>query len=156
MSEPPPGLPPPPGPEQPWGPRPPAPRRRRRWPWVLLVLALLLLGGCVAFLGVVVHEVSEDASRTVRITYTATGNTRDVDISYSTWRDGNLEVSQDNDATLPWTKELHTKGFIKGGSLTVTLGPDGGTATCTVRVDDNPPITATATGAFASAVCTGF
>ncbi|MFE3604275.1 hypothetical protein [Streptomyces goshikiensis] len=122
----------------------------------MLVLALLLVGGCVAVIGVVVNKVSKESSRTVRITYAAAGNTQDVDITYSTWRDGNLEVNQDNDARLPWTKEIHTKGFLKGGTLVVTLGPDGGTATCSVTVDDARPITATASGAFASAVCKGF
>ncbi|MFJ7271558.1 hypothetical protein ACIQV3_33780 [Streptomyces sp. NPDC099050] len=146
-----------------WGPRPPQqpqphppPRRRRRWPWVLLGLLLLLLGGCTALFAVFVDEVSEEAARPARITYAATGTASGVAITYSTWRDGNLSTSQVSDRALPWTEELTTKGFVKGGSLVVTLGPDGGTATCSVTVDDDPPVTATATGPLASAVCDGF
>ncbi|MBT2467075.1 hypothetical protein J7E97_04100 [Streptomyces sp. ISL-66] len=136
---------------------PPAPaRRRRRWPWFLLGLVLLLLGGCAALFAVFVNEVSEEAARPARITYAATGTAARATISYSTWRDGNLAASQVGDQTLPWTKEIATKGFVKGGSLVVTLGADGGTATCSVTVDDSPPITATASGSFASAVCSGF
>ncbi|MCX4778540.1 hypothetical protein [Streptomyces sp. NBC_01264] len=152
-----------------WGPRPPQhppgqsypypppPRRRRRWPWVLLGLLLLLLGGCAALFAVFVNEVSEEAARPARITYAATGTASGpVSLTYSTWRDGSLSTSQVGAATLPWSKELTTKGFVKGGSLVVTLGADGGTATCSVTVDDDPPVTATATGPFASAVCDGF
>ncbi|MCX5125889.1 hypothetical protein ABT024_05525 [Streptomyces sp. NPDC002812] len=123
---------------------------------MLLGLLLLLLGGCAALFAVFVGEVSEEAARPARITYAATGNASGVAITYSTWRDGNLSTSQVGDRTLPWTKEITTKGFVKGGSLVVTLGPDGGTATCSVTVDDSAPITATATGPFASAVCNGF
>lgn len=161
-----------PPPEPPgWGPRPPQgppqqpypypypypPRRRRLWPWVLLGLLLLLIGGCAALFAVFVNEVSEEASRPARIVYAATGSASGLTaITYSTWRDGNLSTSQVGDPTLPWTKEITTKGFVKGGSLVVTLGAEGGTATCSVTVDDDPPVTATATGPFASAVCDGF
>ncbi|MGW6710210.1 hypothetical protein ACWGDE_35715 [Streptomyces sp. NPDC054956] len=151
-----------------WGPRPPQgppphpyptpppARRRRRWPWVLLGLLLLMLGGCVALFAVFVDEVSEEASRPARIAYAATGTASGVTVTYSTYRGGNLATSQAGGLTLPWTEELTTKGFVKGGALIVTLGADGGTATCSVRVDDSAPITATATGPFASAVCKGF
>ncbi|MFD7027163.1 hypothetical protein ACFWAR_03895 [Streptomyces sp. NPDC059917] len=159
-------------PEQPgWGPRPPhqdppagypypppppAPRRRRRWPWVLLGLLLLLLGGCAALFAVFVGEVQKEAGRPARVTYAATGKATDVTITYSTWHDGSASTSQVGGQSLPWTKVLTTKGFAKGGSLVVTLGAQGGAATCSVTVDDDPPITASAMGPFASAVCNGF
>ncbi|MDJ0379727.1 hypothetical protein [Streptomyces sp. G-G2] len=149
---PPPGRPPPGSPPQ----GSPPPRGRRRWPWVLLGLLLLLLGGCAVLFTVLVHQVSEDAGRPARVTYAATGRATGVTITYSTWHDGNAATSQVGDQALPWTKEIATKGFTKGGSLVVTLGARGGAATCSVTVDDRPPVTASAMGPFASAVCTGF
>lgn len=123
---------------------------------MLLGLVLLLLGGCVAFVALVVSEVAEEAARPARVSYAATGTASGVTITYSTWHGGNTSASQLGDRTLPWTKEITTTGFVKGGSLVVTLGADGGSATCSVTVDDSPPVTATATGPFASAVCSGF
>ncbi|WP_405492634.1 hypothetical protein [Streptomyces sp. NBC_00096] len=150
------GAPPQPAPpSHPYAPRPPA-RRRRRWPWVVLGLVLLLLGGCAALFAVFVNEVAEEAGPPARITYAATGTAPRATVSYSTWRDGRASSSQIGDQPLPWTKAITTKGFAKGGSLVVTLGADGGTATCSVTVDDSPPVTATASGPFASAVCEGF
>ncbi|MER5729405.1 hypothetical protein ABT084_13880 [Streptomyces sp. NPDC002138] len=138
------------------GGAPPLPRKRRRWPWVLLGVLLLLLGGCAALFGVFVHEVSQEAGRPARIAYAATGRASGVTISYSSWHNGNVSTSQVNGRTLPWTKEITTKGYVKGGSLIVTLGAQGGAAACSVTVDDGPPVTASAVGPFASAVCSGF
>ncbi|MFI1399510.1 hypothetical protein [Streptomyces sp. NPDC020681] len=137
------------------GPPPPM-KKRRRWPWVLLVVGLLLTGGCVAVVAVVVDEVSDEVSKTVRVRYAVTGDAENPAISYTTWRDGSEVTNQESAATLPWRKELTTNGFLKGGSLVVTLGPDGGRVTCSVTVDDDAPITATATGPLATASCTGF
>ncbi|MBT2383774.1 hypothetical protein [Streptomyces sp. ISL-11] len=127
-------------------------RRRRRWPWVLLAVVILLAGGCA----VLVVGLSNEADKTVRVTYEVTGDARRVNIAYSTWQDGERRTRQEEDRPLPWRKELRTKGFAKGGLLAVTVGPDGGTATCSVRIDDGDPRTDTASGASATATCTGF
>ena len=59
-------------------------------------------------------------------------------------------------AVLPWTKNIDTKGFSKGGSLIVTAGGDGGTVTCKVVIDGKDAKTGTASGPFASAACSDF
>ncbi|MET9696154.1 hypothetical protein ABZY31_04425 [Streptomyces sp. NPDC006529] len=123
---------------------------------MLLGLLLLLVGGCAALFAVFAHEVSQEAGRTARVRYAATGQAAGVTITYSSWRNGNVSTSQIGDRSVPWSKEITTKGFVKGGSLVVTLGADGGAATCSVTVDDAPPVTATALGPFSSAVCSGF
>ncbi|WNO74987.1 hypothetical protein [Streptomyces sp. AM8-1-1] len=137
-------------------PPPAPPRRRRRWPWVVLVIVLLLGGGCAAFAGLFVNSVSDEVSKTVRVTYEVTGDAKDAAISYTTWRDGDMLTSEESSRDLPWRKVVTTEGFIKGGSLSVTLGADGGRATCSVTVDDGTPRTATASGPFATASCEGF
>ncbi|WP_433891782.1 hypothetical protein [Streptomyces sp. CA-111067] len=119
---------------------------------MLLVLVILFAGGCVAIIAGVSHE----ATKSVSVKYRVTGTARNVNIAYSTWHDENLSTSEETVATLPWHKELSTKGFIKGGTLSITLGEAGGTATCSVVVDNDSPKTATASGPFATASCDGF
>lgn len=77
-------------------------------------------------------------------------------IAYSAWRNDTLSTGEATAPTLPWHRQVTTRGFTRGGSLAVSLGASGGTATCSVVVDNGKPHTATATGAFATADCSGF
>ncbi|MBT2397441.1 MmpS family transport accessory protein [Streptomyces sp. ISL-100] len=151
---PPPGDLPPPG----WAASQPPPGKKRRvWPWVLLGLLLLFAGGCIAVIATIATMVDDDdADRTVTVKYGVTGDAKDVTIAYTTWRDGKASSNTVSDAPLPWRKEVDTTGFAKGGSLTVTTGASGGTATCSVTVDSGEPQTATASGRFATATCDDF
>ncbi|MEU6849914.1 hypothetical protein ABZ901_08300 [Actinacidiphila alni] len=131
---------------------PPQKKKRRKWPWILLILVVLFAGGCAVIVATVSHEVT----KTVKVKYSVTGTATNVTISYSTWHDDNISTSQETAKTLPWRKEVSTKGFIKGGTLTITLGEAGGKAECSVVVDNGTPKTATASGPFATASCDGF
>ncbi|MFF8843808.1 hypothetical protein ACF08N_13980 [Streptomyces sp. NPDC015127] len=133
-------------------PQPPA-RGRRKWPWVVLVVLLLVVGGCMAAIGLVVSEVSDEVDRTVTVEYEVTGDARDVTVAYSVWRTGDLTTEQQRVTSLPWRKEIEVSGPGRSGTLVVTVGADGGKATCKVRVDDGPVRTATASGAHATATC---
>ncbi|MEU9998609.1 hypothetical protein [Streptomyces sp. NPDC050848] len=119
---------------------------------MLLVLVLLAAGGCVA----VFVTVSNEVSKTVTVEYAVTGDARDVTIAYSVWNDDGVSSRSETVASLPWRKTLETKGFAKGGSLLISLSGTGGTATCSVIVDDGTPTTATASGPSAAATCSGF
>ncbi|MFE7807840.1 hypothetical protein ACFU51_24860 [Streptomyces sp. NPDC057430] len=119
---------------------------------MLLVLVLLVAGGCVAIVAVISSEVSKE----VTVEYAVTGDARDVTIAYSVWNDDGISSRSETVTTLPWRKTLTTKGFVKGGSLLISLSGSGGTATCSVSVDDESPKTATATGPSAAATCSGF
>ncbi|MER5896144.1 hypothetical protein [Streptomyces sp. NPDC001876] len=140
----------------PYAAPPPTSGKRRKWPWVLLVVVLLMAGGCAAVAALITDEVSDEVDRTVRVRYEVTGTAKDVSISYSTFRNGELSTSQVTSQSLPWTKDVKTKGFVKGGTLSITLGESGGKAVCSVTVDDGAPRTSTASGAFATATCSGF
>ncbi|MEW2526880.1 MmpS family transport accessory protein [Streptomyces sp. NPDC047071] len=134
---------------------PPQRKKRRKWPWVLLVLALLLAGGCAALFVGVVHEVDKESKREVTVRYEVTGDAKDVTVTYSVYRDGDLSQNQVSGVDLPWRKTEKTKGFVKGGTLVATLGASGGTLRCEVTVDGSAH-TARASGPFASATCDGF
>ncbi|MER5362750.1 hypothetical protein [Streptomyces sp. NPDC002785] len=143
-------------PDQPWAQPPPQPRRRRQWPWVLLVVVLVLAGGVAAAVGVVAGELSREGTKPLRITYEVTGTAKDVTVTYPTWQDGELSTARVTLRALPWTGELKTKGFMEGGSFAVTLGKSGGEVARTVTVDDGTVRTASASGAHATAICSGF
>ncbi|MEU2853295.1 hypothetical protein AB0K71_01125 [Streptomyces syringium] len=131
---------------------PPGHRRRRKWPWVLLVLLLLIVGGCAVLFAV----VSDESDKTVTVKYEVTGDAKDVTIVHTTWSSGNRSENLQKVPSLPWRKQIDTKGFAKGGLLAVTTGPRGGSVTCSVTVGDGKPTTATASGAGATATCEGF
>ncbi|ARZ67282.1 hypothetical protein SMD11_1621 [Streptomyces albireticuli] len=119
---------------------------------MLLGVALLLVGGCAALVVVIGNETD----KTVKVVYEVTGDAKQVNIAYSTWRDGSLVTESASSQALPWRKELSAKGFVKGGLLAVTIGSGGGSARCEVTVGDDAPRTAGTSGAGATATCTGF
>ncbi|MFE7464170.1 hypothetical protein ACFU6R_08680 [Streptomyces sp. NPDC057499] len=135
---------------------PAAGRPRRRWPWVLMVVVLALTAGGAAAVVLTAAALSRDGTRARLITYRVTGTAEDVTVTYPSWQAGGLSAARLRLRTLPWTGETRTRGFMSGGSFTVTLGASGGEASCTVRVDGGPVRAATASGAFATASCDGF
>lgn len=102
-----------------------------------------------------VDDVREEVNKPVTVTYEVTGDAPNVSIDYTTFGDKTTGETEEA-ATLPWTKEVQTKGVLTGGSLIVTTGEEGGSATCKVTVDGNVAKTATARGPFAIADCTAF
>ncbi|MFF3688337.1 hypothetical protein [Streptomyces sp. NPDC002187] len=134
-------------------PQGPAAQRGMRWPWVVLVVALLLAGGCVGAVGLVVSEVSDEVWLTAKVRYEVTGDAKNVTVAYSVWTDGDIVMDQETATSLPWRKEVEAEGRGRSGTVVVTLGAGGGRATCSVSVDDGTPRTATASGAFATAAC---
>ncbi|WP_260190935.1 MmpS family transport accessory protein [Actinophytocola gossypii] len=123
-----------------------------------LVLSVVGLGVCLVWVFIVnaaVEEVEEEANREVTITYEVTGDAPAVDVDYTTYGDA-VSSAQETGVPLPWSKEVRTEGLVKGGSLLVTTGEQGGSATCRVLVDGREAQTATASGPFAMADCSGF
>ncbi|MFD8103429.1 MmpS family transport accessory protein [Nocardia fluminea] len=133
----------------------PPPKKRKVWPWVLGGTALVILiffGACVAFFGGVVNEIDKEVNSTVTVTYQVDGTGQASSITYSA---GDLDVSQDTDASLPWTKDVTVDGFIKTVTLTASAGPDGGEITCRIKVGDRLIAERTASGPFATTSCSG-
>lgn len=123
-----------------------------------LVTSILGLVICIVWVAVInkaVDDVREEVNRPTTVTYEVTGDATNVSIDYTTFGD---QTTGENEtaATLPWTKEVQTKGVLTGGSLIVTTGEEGGSATCKVTVDGNVAKTSTARGPFAIADCTAF
>ncbi|HEU5469446.1 MAG TPA: MmpS family transport accessory protein, partial [Actinophytocola sp.] len=102
-----------------------------------------------------ISDVQEESNREATIVYEVTGTAENVSISYTTFGEG-VTTNQETVATLPWAKEVRTTGLGKGGSLTVSAGPDGGEVTCKVTIDGEQSKTGTASGPFATASCSGF
>jgi hypothetical protein len=123
-----------------------------------LVVSIVGLVICVlqaAIWGKAANDVIDEANREVVIVYEVTGDAPDVKVSYSTFGD-TATTNEEAVTTLPWTKEVKTKGLLKGGSLIVDAGETGGNVTCKVTVDGKEVQTDSASGAFALAACAGF
>ncbi|RJQ83109.1 MmpS family transport accessory protein [Amycolatopsis panacis] len=123
---------------------------------VLSVLGLVVAILWAAVFTKAVNDVTTEANRTVTVHYDVTGTAKDASVAYTTFGDGNFTTNQETPKALPWSKDLTTKGLVKGGTLTVTTGMEGGNVTCKVVVDGKPAKTATASGNFATASCDGF
>ena len=121
-------------------------------------LAVSIIGLIVCILWAVVwkqasDEVTEEANREAVIVYEVTGDATGVSVTYSVFNEDDFSTKDETVATLPWSKEVKTKGYVKEGQLIVTTGEAGGTVTCKITVDGKEVETATATGPFEMATC---
>lgn len=115
------------------------------------VVGLVVCIVWVAVIGSAVNDVNKEVNRVAKVKYEVTGDAKSVDVSYGEA----LNPKEETVTTLPWSKETENKGVVKGGLLTVTAGEEGGSVTCKITVDGQVVSTKTASGAFASAVCSG-
>lgn len=122
---------------------------------VLSSIGLVICILWAAAFGKAANDVVEERDRVATIQYEVAGDARNVTITFTTFGDG-VSSSQETVATLPWRKDVETTGYVKGGSLTVMAGPDGGTVTCKVIVDGKEAKTASATGPLGVASCSDF
>jgi hypothetical protein len=116
-----------------------------------IVLSAIGLVICIVWVVVIskaASDVNKQATAVATVHYEVTGDAKTYGDSISS--------SQESAATLPWTKDLQEKGLVKGGSLTVIAGANGGTVACKVVVDGKPVKSGSASGPFATASCSGF
>lgn len=136
----------------------PPPKKRKKWPWVLAAIAVLILvaaGGCIALVGSAVEEVDRQSKSETVITYRVTGDGGSAMVTYT---DADNNMGQDTAASLPWEKKVTLKGFVKIASLTATNGIEAGPSTkvtCEILVDGVVKYTQSGTGPGASASCSG-
>ncbi|ACU40441.1 DUF4190 domain-containing protein [Actinosynnema pretiosum subsp. pretiosum] len=123
------------------------------------VLSALGLVVCVLWLvgfGAAVGNANEQAEKEVTVVYEVTGDAPSASVNYSSYGDGTSEDVNEDITTLPWKKEVRTRGLFSGSSLMVSTGAGGGAVTCKVFVDGQEKKTATASGEFAIASCSNF
>lgn len=123
-----------------------------------LVVSVVGLAICIIWVAAfnkAVDDLNEEANRESTITYEVSGDATSVDVDYSTYGDS-VTSNKETVTTLPWSKEVNTTGFMKGGSLLVMADEVGGTVTCRVLIDGTEATTNTASGPHAVATCTGF
>lgn len=140
---------------QPYYAPPPAPRKRKVWPWIvggIVVMFLAMMGGCVALVGGAANEIDKESKREVTVTYQVTGSGTGTSVTCS-GRDFN--IAQDTDVALPWSKEVTIDGLGKTVTLSATNDQDGGAVTCSIKVGDRVISEQQSTGPFATASCTG-
>ena len=121
---------------------------------VVSVLGLVVSILWVVVIGNAISDVNDQATQHHTVTYEVTGDAKTADIDYSTF-DQAATVASETGAAVPWTKTVEAGGFLIG-AFTVATGEDGGSVTCKVVVDGKEAKTATASGEFEIASCSGF
>jgi Cell division protein len=156
-----PGYPPPPGVPgavgAPGGGFPPAPPAKKKSKAVLIIVIVAVLLLCCGGVGVggyfAFRSVKDTALGDRTVVYEVTGEGT-ADIMYS---DANAGLPQENDVSLPWTKELTVPASVLVLSLTATradtTGQASGEITCRIVVDGKEVIKNSASGPFAIASC---
>lgn len=134
-------------------PAPPLEKKRKKWPWIVLGIFVVIfgsIGGCMAVVGGAINAVDEDAKKQVEVVYRVKG-TGNPNVSYYS---ENSNRAEESDVTLPWQKTVKVTGFLKTATIWVHNGHrNPGTATCEIVVDGEVKSTQTAKGEFASAQC---
>ncbi|HET6710599.1 MmpS family transport accessory protein [Amycolatopsis sp.] len=121
---------------------------------IVSVLGLVVSILWVVVLGSAISDVKEQADQKHTIVYSVSGTAKTADIDYSTFEQA-ASVKSEAGAAVPWTKTVEATG-IYVGAFTATTGETGGSVTCKVVVDGKEVKTATASGEYAVASCTGF
>jgi hypothetical protein len=130
------------------------PKKRKKWPWILLAVVVLFIaamGGCVALIGGAVDSVDEESNKEVAVTYEVVGDAQGALMTYTS---GEMNMAQENGVALPWRKDVTITGLGKMATLTATNGfEDEGSITCRILVDGAVVNENTASGIGASASC---
>jgi hypothetical protein len=123
------------------------------WFWLLVVFALGI-GGCVTIVATAGVAINNANTKSHTVVYRVTGSGT-ATITYDSVDNSHSGSAQISDVPLPWTKTITGSGLFNAYSVTATLGQNGGTATCSISIDGKPASSNSASGAFASASCTG-
>jgi hypothetical protein len=149
------------------GPPPEPAKKRRKWPWIVLgIVVLIVIGSAVggsktktpattaAAPGAApaAAPAAEAAGHTV--TYKVLGSGRGL----VTYMKEGFQQEQVSGAKLPWSKDLTFKDDISafsGLSLVVQHSSGGGDITCKILVDGKEVSSSTSSGAYAVVTCNG-
>ena len=146
-----------PYPQQGGGYYPPQPpKKRKKWPWVLLAIFVVIIAGiasCAALIGGAVNEIDKDSKKVVQVTYEISGDGPGGSATYTA---GDLDTAQETDIQIPWTKQVDITGLMKAVSLIASNSFDSdGTITCTIKQGETVISTNTSSGPGATASCSG-
>ncbi|WP_431817370.1 hypothetical protein [Gordonia jacobaea] len=134
----------------------PPKQKRKKWPWILLaifVVIIAIIASCSVLVGGAVKSVDDESKRVVDVTYEITGDGPTASATYTT---GNLNIAQDTDVPVPWTKQVQISGLGKSVTLSASNSIDGsGTITCAIKQGDKVISTNTSSGPGATASCSG-
>jgi hypothetical protein len=150
-----------------WPPRPPAPKKSRKWPWVIggVVLLIILIasisggGGSTAPTGAApassaapssAPSAADSSATSSGVVYEVTGSGRSTSISYGT----NGSVSQANGERLPWRESAAAPDGFAIYSLTAQSGSSG-QITCRITVNGQEVARQSSTGQYAVVSCSG-
>lgn len=119
-------------------------------PLIIVVILILIVGGCSAMFGKAVNDIDESLNKEYTVTYEIDGDTQDAIATYNV---GETNTVTDTGLKAGWSKDVKVTGLF-GPFLDAMNGMyDNGSITCRILVDGKTVIENTATGANASASC---
>lgn len=159
--------------QPPYGqPQYPPPKKRKVWPWVVLGLVVLMLGGCFAVIGTAGKKVS-DAVDAASTSIQSAANNPGIELGHSgkaktvlyevispsgsalniTYFGSDNSQQQETQATLPWSKEVANDSTFAIMGITAQNGGTG-EITCRITVDGKVKTEQTSKGQYAVVSCT--
>jgi Mycobacterium membrane protein len=147
---------------------PPAPKQRRRWPWIVGAVAngggtsappAPSSTGAPALAQNAPAAPAESTSGVDVITYEVTGDgvSKANNITYV--KDSNFGMQQENGAKLPWSKDVEMESGlfdVQPMTLTAQSGSGGsGTITCRILRNGEEVTSSTSSGPYAVVTCSG-
>jgi hypothetical protein len=137
--------------------RPSKPKPKRSffhsgWFWILVAL-VVVAGGCLAAVGGGKAAIDAANHQKHTVVYRVDGIGSGATIGYDTWDNSHGGTATATNVTLPWSKTVGGSGLFSVYQVTVTLGPGGGSATCSLTVDGTQVSTNVASGPLGLATC---
>ncbi|NNH71499.1 hypothetical protein HLB23_16780 [Nocardia uniformis] len=128
------------------------PHGRRRWPWIVPAVALLLVAGYLALASLADSQVRNAGGRETMVHYLVVGGGAGGSVTYTI---GDSEVAQDVEVTLPWSREVAIKGMHRVPTLTAQNGSENTSISCRIRHGETVIAENSVHGPFAVASCSG-
>ncbi|GAA2224664.1 DUF4190 domain-containing protein [Herbiconiux moechotypicola] len=126
---------------------------------VMSIVYTFVFFGALITSAIAAAEDADSRSPEVALVYEIDGTGSDVDVTYTTSVDGVQAVERETVRNLPFEAEFEVgvDGADRYASYTITAvnGADGGDVTCRITLDGALIAEDTASGAYATASCTG-
>lgn len=117
---------------------------------VLVVLFVLIVGGCTALVGKAVDDVDKQSAEVIEFTYTVDGS----GAGSVTYTAENNQTAQETDAAFPWSRAVNIDGFVKYASVIATNDIyNEGELRCAISVNGREIVSNVSSGAGATVSC---
>lgn len=122
-------------------------QRSRGCMWLVIAIVVIGIIGAVGY-----NQAKQSGQLAFTVTYKVSGTATDNAITYE---NSTGSTAQQSNAPLPWQQSYNFTDGSFFGTLTATVGANGGSLTCQILVNNKVVKQASSSGTFASASCSG-